>query len=618
MGGARLDEDVGEGVGHVAQMIRLLGPPALHRDGRPARPPRGRKAWALLAYLLLADRPPGRRHLAELLFADADDPLGALRWTLAELRRALGAPDLFGGDPVANRLAPGLEADVLMLAAEPADPASLLGLEGELLEGVGVAASPAFESWLVVERHRIAAVVEARLRHVALGLLAGGRAGAAVAYASRAVARNPLEEGNHELLVRCLAAAGDRPAALRQVAVCEGTLRRELGVEPSPALRDAADTSAGAPAGLPVSGRAAVASQLDAGRAAIAAGAVQAGIDSLRRAVADADACADPALQGRALAALGGALVHAVRGRDEEGAVVLHEAIRLATLAGDRETAVTAHRELGFVEVQAGRRQTAEAWLARAEALADTDAQLASILGVRGMNASDVAEYPAAFEHLRESVERAERGGDARQQAWSLSVLARAHLLRDERSQAGFALGRSLELVQEQRWMAFLPWPQALEGELELRAGRLAAAGERFEHAYALACQLGDPCWEGMAARGLGLLRATVGDHAKATAWLEEAHVRCTRVSDRYQWVRGHVLDAMVATAIDQHDHARAGRLADGLAALAARGGMRELVVRAHLHRSHLGDPTALASARLLAGSIDNPALARLLDGGPG
>jgi hypothetical protein len=31
-----------------------------------------------------------------------------------------------------------------------------------------------------------------------------------------------------------------------------------------------------------------------------------------------------------------------------------------------------------------------------------------------------------------------------------------------------------------------------------------------------------------------------------------------------------------------------------------------------------LGDPTALASARLLAAGIDNPALDRLLDGGPG
>jgi hypothetical protein len=33
------------------------------------------------------------------------------------------------------------------------------------------------------------------------------------------------------------------------------------------------------------------------------------------------------------------------------------------------------------VEVQAGRRQTAETWLARAEALADTDAQLARSSG---------------------------------------------------------------------------------------------------------------------------------------------------------------------------------------------------------------------------------------------
>jgi hypothetical protein len=74
----------------------------------------------------------------------------------------------------------------------------------------------------------------------------------------------------------------------------------------------------------------------------------------------------------------------------------------------------------------------------------------------------------------------------------------------------------------------------------------------------------------------------------------------------------------MVAIALDQRDHSAAGRLADTLAALAARGGMRELVVRAHLHRNRLGDPTALASARLLAATIDNPALARLLDDGTG
>jgi DNA-binding SARP family transcriptional activator len=601
----------------MALTIRLLGRPTIERDGLPS-PPRGRKAWALLAYLLLAERPPSRRHLAELLFGDADDPLGALRWTLAEMRRTLKAPELFRGDPVATILGADMVVDLAALSGEPDDPNGLLEVDGELLEGIDIAASPTFESWLVVERHRLTALTEARLRQASLTLLAAGRAGTAVTYAARALAHNPLEEGNHELLVRSLAASGDRAAARKQVAVGEDTLRRELGIEASAALRDAAETSAGSSAGPPVGGRAAAASQLEAGRAAIGAGAVQAGIECLRRACADAAACGETALRGRALTALGGALIHAIRGRNEEGAAVLHEAIGLAAQAGDRETAVAAHRELGFIEVQAGRRRTAEVWLARAEALASTDPELAAISGVRGMNASDRGDYPAAFAHLEDSVERARRCADHRQQAWSLSILARAHLLRDERSQAAAALTGSLELVREQRWMAFLPWPEALKAELDLRAGRVQAAADQLEHAWVLACQIGDPCWEGMAARGLGLLGAARGDRAAATAWLAEAHARSIRVPDRYQWVSAYVLDAMVTTALDAHDEGKAGRLADALAALAARGEMRELVVRAHLHRSRLGDPAALASARLLAAGIDNSALAHLLDGGAG
>jgi hypothetical protein len=38
---------------------------------------------------LLGERPPTRSQLASLLSADADDPLRALRWSLAEVRRAL-------------------------------------------------------------------------------------------------------------------------------------------------------------------------------------------------------------------------------------------------------------------------------------------------------------------------------------------------------------------------------------------------------------------------------------------------------------------------------------------------------------------------------------------------
>ena len=599
--------------------IRLLGRPAIERDHTPVRPPRGRKAWALLGYLLLAERPPSRAHLAGLLFGDADDPLGALRWTLAELRRTLGVPGVLTGDPVDPALGPEVTVDVRLLDGEHSDTDALLALGVELLEGLTLGNNPEFESWLLVARRRIGAAAEARLRQAAMALLVTGRAEDAIPFASCAVARNPLDEGNHELLVRSLAMSGDRSAALRQVAVCEDALCRELGVEASPALREAANPAPGAGSAMvpPLNGRAAAASQLDAGRAAIVAGAVDAGLQCLRRAVAESARCGDAALSGRALTALGGALVHAVRGRDEEGAVVLQEALQLAERAGDRATAVTAHRELGFIEVQAGRRGTAERWLARAQRLAETDEELAAILGVRGMSASDRGDYPTAFAQLGESAERAASCADHRQQAWSLSLVARAHLLRAEYHQAAVVLEHTLELVYGQRWLAFLPWPQALRAELDLYAGRVDVATDGFEQAWELGCQLGDPCWEGMAARGLGLLNASLGRQATAVGWLDEAAVRSNRVTDRYQWLHGHVLDTVIGAALDRGDDRRAGALVATLESLAARCDLRELVVRAQLHRSRLGDQTALASARLLGSDIDNPALRDLLGATP-
>jgi tetratricopeptide (TPR) repeat protein len=356
-----------------------------------------------------------------------------------------------------------------------------------------------------------------------------------------------------------------------------------------------------------------VRSQLDAGRAAIAAGAVDAGLDCLRRAVAEAASFGDVALGAKALAALGGALVHAVRGRDEEGAVVLHEAVTRAVRAGDRATAVTAYRELAFVEVQAGRRATAEAWLAKATADAETDRELAAILGVRGMNDSDAGNYPAALAHLRDSVDRAARCADHRQHAWSLSILARAHLLRGERAQAAHAVDAALTLVQDQRWIAFLPFPQTVRAELDLADGDLGTAADGLEHAWVLACQLGDPCWEGLAARGLGLLNARRGEAAEGARWLDAGASRCSRVTDRYQWVHGYVLDTAIGAALDRDELARAVPMLSTLTALAARCDLRELVVRAYVHRFRLGDPAALAAARLLAADIDNPSLDPLL-----
>ncbi|MBL7500261.1 hypothetical protein I6A84_14715 [Frankia sp. CNm7] len=232
--------------GRGAVEIRLLGPPVIEQHGRAVRPPRGRKVWALLCYLVLADRAPCRRHLADLLFDGADDPMGALRWILAELRRALAAPDVFRGDPVDTTLGDDVWVDVLLLTRAPAGPdRSLLELDGELLEGVELTAAPGFESWLRVQRHRVATAHEARLRDAAAARLAAGQADDAVRYASYAVARNPLAEGNHELLVRALVMVGDHAAARRQLFLADDLLRREFGVGASASLQAAAGKPAG-------------------------------------------------------------------------------------------------------------------------------------------------------------------------------------------------------------------------------------------------------------------------------------------------------------------------------------------------------------------------------------
>ena len=137
-------------------------------------------------------------------------------------------------------------------------------------------------------------------------------------------------------------------------------------------------------------------------------------------------------------------------------------------------------------------------------------------------------------------------------------------------------------------------------------------AADRLEHAWALACQVEDPCWEGFSARAIGLLEEGRGRSTEARRWLAEAATRCTRVPDRYVWAHGYVLDAHAALSVRAGDP-DAMVTAHELLDLAARCGMRELVVRAQLHLAALGVEGMLESATLLARDIDNPVLVPLL-----
>lgn len=591
--------------------VRLLGMPTIERDGVLVSPPRGRKAWGLLAYLLLCERPPPRARLASLLFADADDPLGALRWSLAELRRVLDDPLVLRGDPPAFRLPGGAVVDVLALLTPKSGQAPVVGWEGELLEGMSFAGCPAFETWLSYQRRHVAGVCEALIGEAALQRLATGDASGASELAARLVSLDPLERRWQELLIRCLARSGDRVGAERQLAACAELFVRELGTPPGPELALAAREGDDPPAGA-AGDRTAAIGQLEAGKAALDAGAVQPGIDCLRLACAEAAACGDAALRARSLAALGSALVHAVRGRDGEGAAALHQALALADQAGERASAALACRELGYIDVQAGRNASGGRWLARATELAKAHEERSAILGIRGMALSDRAHYPGALELLGRSVELADGCGNARQAAWSLSLIGRIHLLRGNLALAVTALDRSLEIVARERWTAFRPWPESLRAEVSVRTGLPEPALDRVEAAFRLACRLGDPCWEATAARVIGLALAAEGEANSAREWLQQARSRATRVSDPYEWVHGHVLDTLASLALDSDDP-EAEEIVKALKELAGRTGMRELAVRAHLHDTRLGAGGALEAAQLLGFEIDNPALHSLL-----
>ena len=590
--------------------IHLLGRPHLERDGEPVAGPRGHKAWGLVAYLTLSEvRHPSREHLAELLFTGADDPLGSLRWNLAELRRALGAATLPHGS-TELALPPGTFVDVdALLRGTPQEAIAIPGLGRELLNGMEFDNSPGFETWLLSERRRLLGAAEAALHDASLDRLAAGEAAAAAGLAASLVELNPHDENFQELLVRSYAEAGDREAANRQLSACVELFRAEHGRDPGAAVFRAAEASPPAP--FPAAGAAgkqAARARLEAGRSAINAGSFDPGVRSLASAAAEAKACGAHDLEAESWLALGTALVHSARGRDEEGADALLRATSLGEQLGLGGLAAAANRELAYIDILQARYARCALRLERAGVLADSDEELAGVEAMLGMAAADTGAHERALVHLRSSVELAKRAGSRQQASFSLSFVGRSHFLREELDDARAALERSLSLAREAKWVAFEPWPESWLAETDLAGGELPAGRERFEHALALASELGDPCWEGAAGQGLGRIACLQGQVPTGLRLLEEARRRAGSFPDAYVWVEAYALAELASAAVDAGDR-RAGEWVEDLTSLAARTGMRELAVRAYLLRAALGDRNSLDSAAILVAEVENPAL---------
>ena len=193
-----------------------------------------------------------------------------------------------------------------------------------------------------------------------------------------------------------------------------------------------------------------------------------------------------------------------------------------------------------------------------------------------------------------------------------MSLIGRLHHLRGWDTEARRVLETCLGLVRDERWTAFSPWPETLLADIDLADQRTEAARDRYVHAFALACQLGDPCWEGVAAKGLAMVQSQAGDPAEALTWLIDAHARCTRWPDAYQWVHASVLDVTADLLIEIH-HERGADCVEQFASLASRTGMAEFVIRSHIHRARLGQAGALEAAAIGVAQVDNPVLDTLV-----
>jgi pimeloyl-ACP methyl ester carboxylesterase/DNA-binding SARP family transcriptional activator len=209
--------------------LRLLGEIEVTRgDERLALPP-SKKTRALLGYLAATGRPHRRERLCTLLWDVADDPRGALRWSLTKLRplvdesgqeRLIADRETVALDPT------GMRVDVLGIrerlagGVEGLPTHRLEGLvdefRGEFLEGLELTDFRDFHAWCVAERESVRAQHATVLRALIDRL--GDQPDAALAHARRLVQVAPLDEAARAALVRLLAAAGRRQEAEQQYA----------------------------------------------------------------------------------------------------------------------------------------------------------------------------------------------------------------------------------------------------------------------------------------------------------------------------------------------------------------------------------------------------------------
>ncbi len=223
--------------------LGLLGDLTIDIDGTAVEPPPSKRARSLLGLLALDRRMHSRSALAPRFWPDVLDESArtSLRSALSALRRALG-PDA-DRYLLSSRDEVGLAGEELVwtdvaeferLVAEGQLEAALEMCRGELLGGLD-------DEWVYERRDEHRDNVAGVLAQLAAGAENASDIQAAIGFTRRRAALDPLAEEPQRELMRLLAAAGDRAAAIRIYERFGRRLREELRIAPSPGTRELAE-----------------------------------------------------------------------------------------------------------------------------------------------------------------------------------------------------------------------------------------------------------------------------------------------------------------------------------------------------------------------------------------
>jgi DNA-binding SARP family transcriptional activator len=512
----------------------------MEREGTTTRLD-GRKTWALLAFVILESPTPTRRQLAERLWSEADDPLGAMRWALSQVRKTLAPDATITEEDDRLALAGDFSVDASELLNGTWDDDTVDAVtRGELLEGTD-AESPEFERWLSVQRARIATARIDALRSCAAASMRSDPL-RALQLAERALAAEPFDDGLHELVIECHVERGDLEAAKRYVDATETLYRRELNVAAPPGLRRALGRKR-ADASLPLlrldlEARA----LLEIAGARSAAGAWDDAREITTRAIDAASASGDRALEARGiLSFLNIATCRMSRGPAEWNPM-LQRAFTVGTELGDAHLLCDVEIERGRLASIAGRFGTAEAMLRRGLGIARElrdDLRIATARRFLGMAETEWCDYDAAESDLRAAAAFPERRSSA--MAYLARLLARC--------------GRFDEVdeVTDDRsnWtssdaIVWRPLAIIASGEACLARDDVRGASERFGSALTMARETSDPDWSALALRGLAQVDRREGRPARAATMLRQALDVVTTHLGARRWCEAVVLADLV------------------------------------------------------------------------